>query len=138
MSCENRSFKGFLIGFLAGGTIGAIAALLTTPKSGKELREEIVNKSEEYLDAADKYITETKLKAGSIINEGKRKFTLMMNDVKAKPEEILKGAERILVDTKLKTKEIIHSGQDKIETETERLISSVEAGINTYKKEVKK
>jgi gas vesicle protein len=27
--------KGFLVGFLAGGTVGAIVALLTTPKSGR-------------------------------------------------------------------------------------------------------
>jgi gas vesicle protein len=47
---QNNSVKGFLIGFLAGGTVGAIVALLTAPKSGKELRVDIKQKSGEYLE----------------------------------------------------------------------------------------
>lgn len=131
------SVKGFLIGFLAGGTIGAIVALLTTPKSGKELRGEIKQKSGEYLDEADKYFTEKKNQAGKMFNEGKRKFTMIVNDVKSKPGEILTDAERVYNDTKVKTKELLNSGKEKIETEADRLKSSVEAGIETYKKESK-
>ncbi|WP_078595005.1 YtxH domain-containing protein [Evansella clarkii] len=33
--------KDFIIGMFVGGTIGAAAALLTAPKSGKELRQDI-------------------------------------------------------------------------------------------------
>ena len=134
---QNNSVKGFLIGFLVGGTVGAIVALLTTPKSGKELRGDIKQKSEEYLDEADKYFTEKKNQAGKMFNEGKRKFTMIVNDVKSKPEEILSDAERVYNDAKVKTKELLHSGKEKIETEAERIKSSVEAGIETYKKESK-
>jgi gas vesicle protein len=134
---QNNSVKGFIIGFLAGGTIGAIVALLTTPKSGKELRGDIKQKSGEYLDEADKYFIEKKNQAGKIFNEGKRKFTMIVNDVKSKPGEILTDAERVYNDTKVKTKELLNSGKEKIETEAERIKSSVEAGIETYKKESK-
>jgi gas vesicle protein len=134
---QNNSVKGFLIGFLAGGTIGAIVALLTTPKSGKELRGDIKQKSGEYLDEADKYFMEKKNQASQMINEGKRKYSMIMNDVKSKPGEILKDAERVYNDAKVKTKDVLQSGREKIESETERLKSSVEAGIDTYKKEVK-
>ena len=134
---HNNSVKGFLIGFLVGGTVGAIVALLTTPKSGKELRGDIKQKSEEYLDEADKYFTEKKNQASRIINEGKRKYTMIMNDVKSKPGEILTDAERVYNDTKVKTKELLNSGKEKIETEADRLKSSVEAGMETYKKESK-
>ena len=41
MSQDNNLAKGFLIGFLAGGAVGAVVALLTAPKSGKELRADI-------------------------------------------------------------------------------------------------
>jgi gas vesicle protein len=129
--------KGFLIGFLAGGTVGAIVALLTTTKSGKQLRGDIKQKSEEYLDEADKYFKEKKNQAGKMFNEGKRKYTMILNDVKSKPEEILKGAEQVYNDAKVKSKEFLHSGKEKIETEAGRLKSSVEAGIETYKKETK-
>ncbi len=132
MSSNNSRAKGFLIGFLAGGTVGAIVALLTTPKSGKELRGDIKQKSGEYFDEADKYFTETKNKAGELINEGKRKYAMIMNDIKSKPEEMLKDAERVFNDTKEKTKDVLNAGKEKIETETGRLKSSVKAGIDAY------
>jgi len=134
---SRNTIKGFLVGFLAGGTVGAIVALLTTPKSGRELIKDIKQKSGEYLDEADKYIVETKKKAGKMFNESKRKYKVIMNDVKSKPEEFLKDAEQVYNDTKVKTKEVINSGKEKIKSETERLKSSVEAGIETYKKEAK-
>ena len=133
MSGNNNNVKGFLIGFLAGGTVGAIVALLTTPKSGREFRADIKQKSEEYFDEADKYFTETKNKAGELVDEGKRKYAMIMNDIKSKPEEILKDAERVYNDAKIKTKEVFQSGKEKIETETERLKTSVKAGIDAYK-----
>jgi len=132
---QNNSVKGFLIGFLAGGTIGAIVALLTAPKSGKALRGDIKQKSGEYLDEADKYFTEKKNQAGKIFKEGKRKFTMIVNDVKSKPEEILKDAEQVYKDAKIKTKDVLQSGKEKIELEAGRIKSSVEAGIEAYKKE---
>ena len=132
MSSNNNNTKGFLIGFLAGGAVGAIVALLTTPKSGKELRGDIKQKSGEYFDEADKYYQEKKIKAGEMFNEGKRKYAMMMNDLKSKPEEILKDAERIYNDAKIRTKDVLHSGKEKLETETERLKFSVKTGIDAY------
>ncbi|HCY75496.1 MAG TPA: hypothetical protein DHV28_06205 [Ignavibacteriales bacterium] len=41
---NNININGLLIGFLAGGAVGAIVALLTTPKNGKEFRSEIKRK----------------------------------------------------------------------------------------------
>ena len=38
---ENNMAKGLMIGFLAGGIVGGIIALLYAPKSGKELRNDI-------------------------------------------------------------------------------------------------
>lgn len=131
MSSNNNNVKGFLIGFLAGGTVGAIIALLTTPKSGKELRGDIKQKSEEYFDDADKYFRETKNKAGEMIHEGKRKYAMIMNDLKSKPEEILKDAERVFNDAKVKAKDAFNFGKEKIESEAEHLKYSFKTGINT-------
>ena len=72
MTRNINSVKVFLIGFLAGGTVGAIIALLTAPKSGKELRGDIKQKSEEYYDEAEKYLADAKNKASELINEGKK------------------------------------------------------------------
>lgn len=132
MSSNNSHVKGFLIGFLAGGTVGAIVALLTTPKSGKELRGDIKQKSGEYFDEADKYFAETKSKANKMFNEGKRKYSMIMNDIKSKPEEMIKDAGRVFNDTKEKTKDVLNAGKEKIETETGRLKSSFKAGMESY------
>lgn len=121
MTRNINSFKGFLIGFLAGGTVGAIIALLTAPKSGKELRGDIKQKSEEYLDEAEKYLADAKNKAGDLIN-----------DAKSKSQDIINSAGRVFKDAKVKTTAVLNSGKEKIETETERLKSSVKDGINAY------
>jgi len=121
MTRNINSVKGFLIGFLAGGTVGAIIALLTAPKSGKELRGDIKQKSEEYLDEAEKYLADAKNKAGDLIN-----------DAKSKSQDILNSAGRVFKDAKAKTTGVLNSGKEKIETETERLKSSVKDGIDAY------
>jgi gas vesicle protein len=131
MSSNNNHAKGLLIGFLAGGAVGAIVALLTTPKSGKELRGDIKQKSGEYFDEADKYYQDKKIKAGEMFNEGKRKYAMVMNDIKSKPEEILKDAERVFNDVKVKAKDAFNVGKEKIESETESLKYSFKTGINT-------
>lgn len=121
MTRNINSVKSFLIGFLAGGTVGAIIALLTAPKSGKELRGDIKQKSEEYYDEAEKYLADAKNKAGELINEAK-----------SKSQDILNTAGRVFKDAKAKTTGVINSGKEKIETETERLKSSVKDGIDAY------
>ncbi|WP_407271629.1 YtxH domain-containing protein [Radiobacillus sp. PE A8.2] len=46
--------KSLLIGFLFGGTISAAATLLSTPRSGKELRQDAMTKGEDFLHTVDK------------------------------------------------------------------------------------
>jgi gas vesicle protein len=133
MSQENNLAKGFFIGFLAGGAIGAVVALLTAPKSGKELRADIKMKSEEYLDEAEKYLTEAKDKARELINEGKKKSERIIHDARSKSEDILKDAEKVFKDAKVKTTDVFNTGKEKIESEAERIKSSVKAGLDAYK-----
>jgi len=133
MSHDNNLTKGFLIGFLAGGTVGAIVALLTAPKSGKELRADIKTKSEEYFDEAEKYLAEAKDKARELINEGKKKSERIISDAKTKSDDILKDAEKIIKEAKVKTTDVIQTGKEKIEVEADRIKSSVKAGIDAYK-----
>ncbi len=128
MSSDNNNIaKGFLIGFLAGGTVGAIAALLTAPKSGRELRADIKVKSEEYFDEAEKYLAEAKDKARELINEGKKKSEKIILDAKAKSEDILKDAEKVFKDAKVKTSDMYNTGKEKFDSESGRIKSSVKS-----------
>lgn len=55
MDQKNGVVKGLLIGFLAGSAIGAVLALLYAPKSGKELRADIRQKTDDLLEDAEGY-----------------------------------------------------------------------------------
>ncbi len=69
---EKGMGKGLLIGILAGATVGSIIALLYAPKSGKKLREDIKTKSQDFIDDADKYISNAKEKASQLVNDVKK------------------------------------------------------------------
>lgn len=133
MSQDNNSGKSFIVGLLAGGAIGALIALLFAPKSGKELRSDLRHKSEEYLDEAEKYISEAREKAKELINEGKKRSEKIISEAKSKSQELIKDAEKIINEAKEKTSEIISHTKEKIETESDRISSAVKAGVDAYK-----
>lgn len=130
---NNNLTKGLLLGFLAGGAVGAILALLYAPKSGKEFRADIKNKADDYLEEADKYLSEAKDKAMDLINEGRKRSEKIIKDAKSKSDDILKDAEKIFHDAKVKTSDVVHSGKAKVESEAGRIKDSVKAGIDAYK-----
>lgn len=130
---DNNNAKSFIVGLLAGGAIGALVALLFAPKSGKELRADLKLKGEEYLDEAEKYISEAREKAKELINEGKKRSEKIISEAKMKSQEIIKDAEKIISDAKEKANEVISSTKEKIETESGRISSAVKAGVEAYK-----
>jgi len=130
---ESNVSKGLLVGFLAGGVVGAALALLYAPKSGKELRNDIRVKADGYMDEADKYIEEAKDKAKDLINEGKKKSEKLISDAKTKSDELLKDAEKVFNDAKSKTNWAVNQGKQALETEGGRLKDAVKAGVDAYK-----
>lgn len=133
MADDNNLKKGLLIGFLAGGAIGAVLALLYAPKSGKDLRNDIRAKTDDYLDDAEKFIAEAKVKANEVINEGKRRSEKLIVDAKSKSGELLKDAEKIFNDAKTKASTTVQHGKEFIEDESTRLKTAVKAGVDAYK-----
>ncbi|MCJ7715332.1 MAG: YtxH domain-containing protein [Anaerolineales bacterium] len=67
-----------LAGILIGGLAGAVAMLLLAPKSGKDTRIQIQNKSIELVDRAAGFVDDTISQVHSITNEiangGRQKF----------------------------------------------------------------
>jgi gas vesicle protein len=133
MPQENNSGSSIFLGFLAGGIIGAGLALLFAPKTGRELRNDIKNRTDEYLDEAEKYIAEARDKAKGLINDGKKRSEKIINDAKEKSEAILKDAEKILNDAKAKASGSIDEGKSKLEAESNNLKSAFKAGVEAYK-----
>ena len=133
MSQDSNFSSGVLIGLLAGGAIGAALALLYAPKTGKELRQEIKTKTDDYLDDADKYIAEAKDKAIHLINDGKKKSEKLIKDAKERSDELLKDAEKVLEDAKAKTDEFVKTGKVKVEQKSGQIKSAIKAGVDAYK-----
>lgn len=132
---ENGMGKGLLIGFLTGAAVGSIMALLFAPKSGKELRKDIKNKSQDLIEDADEYLMKAKDKASQLINEGKKKSEKLVSETKEKVDTLLGEAERILTEAKDKAGNVAHIGKEKIEKESERLKTAIRAGMDAYKTE---
>jgi len=133
MSRENGMSKGLIVGFLAGGAIGAIIALLYAPKSGRELRQDIKTKADDYLEEADKYLAEAKDRAKNLINEGKKRSEKLINEARVKSEELLHDAEKIFNDARSKTSGIVNEGKQVVGNETERIKTAFKAGVDAYK-----
>lgn len=133
MSYDNKSGKSFLVGLIAGGAIGALIALLFAPKSGKELRADLKTKGEEYLDEAEKYISEAREKAKELINEGKKRSDKIISDAKTKSQEIIRDAEKIISEAKERTSDVISTTKDKIQSEAQKISTAVKAGVDAYK-----
>ena len=122
MASENNQGKGLLIGLLIGGAIGALAGLLFAPKSGRELRQDIKSKSDEYLDDAERYVNDAKTKAKDLINEGKRRSEKLISDAKTKSDELLKDAEKVFKEAKTK-----------VTDESDKFKTALKAGADAYK-----
>ncbi|HIJ80713.1 MAG TPA: YtxH domain-containing protein [Desulfuromonadales bacterium] len=60
-----------LVSFVAGAAIGAGLALLYAPKSGREIREDIVDLTEDAVDKIKEYAKEAQEKIKTAIEDGK-------------------------------------------------------------------
>ncbi len=135
---ENKMAKGLIIGFLAGGIVGAVIALLYAPKSGKELRSELSKKKDEILDDSTEFMQIAKAKAADLINEGKRKSEDLIAEAKKKASMIIEDANKILTGAKEKTAEKIGDIKDKITSEAEKVKEAYKAGLDAYREEKNK
>lgn len=123
---EKGMGKGLLIGIFAGAAVGSIIALLYAPKSGKKLRKGIKTKSQDFVDDADKYISNTKKKASQLINDVKKKSELLVADAEEMVDTLLDESEKILSDAKDKVGNFVQTGKVNLEKESE--------AIKNYKK----
>jgi len=135
---ENKTSKGLLIGFLAGGVVGAAIALLYAPKSGREMREQIRHKKDELIDDTSEYLQIAKTKASDMINEGKRKSEELISDAKKKASSLIGDANSILNEAKQKATNTLGTTKDKIASEAERVKDAFKSGMDAYNQEKNK
>ena len=77
MSEEDKGISAgtVLVSFVAGAAVGAGLALLYAPKSGREMREAIVDLTEDAVDKIKEYAKEAQDKIKTAIEDGKDTLT---------------------------------------------------------------
>ena len=120
-----------------GGAVGAITALLLAPKSGRELRGDIAEKSTEIYGKASDYFAKVEeemgIKVSEIVNEGKEKAQNIINTAKRQAGDLLENAEKVLSDAKLKAGNAKENLSNKYDTIKEATKAGAEAFKNEYK-----
>ncbi|MEO8447023.1 MAG: YtxH domain-containing protein [bacterium] len=84
MSREKNNSNAFILGILTGGLLGAAAALLYAPQTGKQLRKDINYKKDELLNEASNVVDNAKKRASGIIAEAKESAMQIVEDGKKK------------------------------------------------------
>lgn len=121
---KNGLAKGLFVGFLIGGVVGAITALLYAPKSGRELRTDIKKKATDLAEGASDYVKNAKGKAKDIIVQGKSRSEQLVSEVKEKAEHIMGDADKVISDIR-----------ERAGSEGSKIKAAFRAGIDTYKNE---
>lgn len=134
---SDKYTKGFVVGAIIGGAIGAVTALLFAPKSGEELRKDIAEKSTDAYGKAQKYFEEKEViisdKIKSTVNEGKIKADKIVDSAKSQANEILESAERVLNEARNRTSESKEYFHDKIS----KVKNAVSESAEVFKQELK-
>jgi gas vesicle protein len=145
MSDNGFDRDSFFKGFLIGGVVGALAALLFAPKSGKELRGDIIRKGEEAVEGSKRIYNDAKSKAQAIISDAVEKAKSLKEEAaehlataRQKAEALLANAETRVDALSESAKNYIAETREDAAKKKDKLSSVIGAGIQAAKQELKK
>jgi gas vesicle protein len=74
MATEQNDTVGYLGWFLLGGVLGAAAAVLLTPRTGRETRDLLAEHGGEFARRAQEFATEAQGRAGEWLDKSRELF----------------------------------------------------------------
>lgn len=87
-----------LLSFLAGAAVGAGAALLLSPKTGKEIRDKIADLTDDAVDRIKGYVVEAQDKIKTSLDDGrevlKEKKSILSSAIEAGKEAMEREKEK--------------------------------------------
>jgi gas vesicle protein len=131
-SNENSYSKGLAAGIIIGGAVGAVLALLFAPKSGKELRQDIAERSGEVYDKASDFAVEQSRKMGEYVNEGKVRADELVRTARQQAGSLLSEAEHLMNDARSR----VGSAQSGIKDNVGRIQEAARAGADAFQGEM--
>ena len=136
---RNDSYsKGFILGALAGGAVGAVVALLFAPKSGSELRRDIADKSTEVYN--DVYARASELthdgrdRMERFVNEGKRRADDLVKSTREQASHLLYEAEGLIGEARVR----VNTAQEEIKSSLNKVRDAAGEARATFKREMSK
>jgi len=90
---EKRNSCGFLAGAFVGGVIGAAAALILAPKSGRELRRNLTGQADVFKEKASSWVELAKEKGIQWTCSAKEKSSELASATKDKAEHLSKTVQ---------------------------------------------
>lgn len=145
MSESGFDRDSFFKGLLIGGTLGALAALLFAPKSGKELRSDIIRKSEEAVEGSKRLYNDARSRASAIITEAVDKAQALREEAseqlataRQKAEELLTNAGQKAEELTESAKEYLYDTKEDVTKKKVKAEKAFTAGIQAARKEYTK
>lgn len=86
MSNHNNQgeFSAFLAGFVIGGLVGGAVALILAPRSGAEIRSQLMERGDELRHRAQEYsgdyFTQTRNRVDELTNEARERVRIVLDD----------------------------------------------------------
>ncbi len=131
----NSYTRGFLAGALIGGLTGAVVALLFAPKSGRELRRDIAERTSELYDRAQEALNPKQVGEELppvTINQGKLRAQAIVTAAREQAENLLSSAEQVLRDARTKAAQ----AKEHIQANIEKVREAAKASAEAFKSEL--
>lgn len=127
--------RGFVAGALLGGVAGAVVALLFAPKSGRQLRRDIAERTSELYDRAQDILnpkTVGEELPPVTVNQGKIRAQQIVSAAREQAEQLLTSAEQVLREARNKAA----TAKEQIQENIERVRDAAKAGVEAFKSEI--
>ena len=126
---DNRRGESILGAFLLGGVVGAVLGLLFAPRSGKENREFLTTKAEEYWGEGKEYYETGREKVSEVYETGREKATETAEELKLKidaaRDRLREQVETVSTQAKEKVVEVVPAAKETVHKVGEAVKSGV-------------
>lgn len=96
---QNGDFGAFLAGFVIGGLVGAAVALILAPRSGSEIRSQLMERGEEFRsrarNAGGDYFTSTRSRLQEVGGDVKERVRIVLDEGRTQTSEREGNAGRL-------------------------------------------
>lgn len=127
---ENRRGGSVFGSFLLGGIVGAVLGLLFAPRSGRETREIIADRAEEYWGQGVELYNTGKERATEMVETGRERITEQSTQLRGKIDEardrLQEQVSRTAETARAKVDEVVPAAKDAVDRAAEKTKSGID------------